>query len=389
MKKKFNFPLELPDSGERIKGYQITLIVILIMLAIVFITGFLGREKFEREKLDLDKVPKMVLAFYYAWYGNPNVTGKWIHWNHWIMNVETGEIIGRHDPNFIVSGRRDIGAAHYPLLGPYDSSDERVILTHLKWAREVGIDGFIVSWWGIDSFSDKSLRKILDVADKSELNIKITIYYESVGLTKKPIDKVIEDFEYIIKNYGSRPSFLKLEGKPVIFVYAVSVKEPKFWRDVFSTLRRKGLKCIFIGDTFDENYAVYFEGIHTYNPLGVVRYFESLFRGSSYEDLSSSLAKTLYSRAYSIAERYGLLLFATILPGYDDRTIRVPGSYLDRYDGYTYNLTWSAALKINPHGILICTWNEWHEGTEIEPSIEYRWRYLELTKHWTKKFKEA
>lgn len=41
------------------------------------------------------------------------------------------EIIERHDPNSIISERRDVGTAHYPLLGPYDSNDEQVILTHL------------------------------------------------------------------------------------------------------------------------------------------------------------------------------------------------------------------------------------------------------------------
>jgi len=159
------------------------------------------------------------------------------------MSVETGEIIGKHDPNSVISGRRDIGAAHYPLLGPYDSNDEQVILTYLKWAREVGIDGFIVSWWGVNSFSDKSLRRVLDVADESKLGIKITVYYESVGLTKKPIEEVVKDFECIIKSYGGRPSFLKLKGKPVIFVYAVSVKEPKFWRDVFLRLEVEDLNA--------------------------------------------------------------------------------------------------------------------------------------------------
>ena len=124
-------------------------------------------------------------------------------------------------------------------------------------------------------------------------------------------------------------------------------------------------------------------------PLGTIKHFERFFKSSNCEGLSSSLAKTLYSRAYSIAKKYGLLFFVAALPGYDDRAVRVPGNYLGRYDGYTYNLTWSTALKTRPHGVLICTWNKWHEGTEIEPSVEYERQYLELTRYWVKKFKRS
>ncbi|RLF15518.1 MAG: hypothetical protein DRJ66_04270 [Thermoprotei archaeon] len=38
--------------------------------------------------------------------------------------------------------------------------------------------GFIVSWWGIDTFEDNALSKIVKVAE--ELNFNITIYFESV-----------------------------------------------------------------------------------------------------------------------------------------------------------------------------------------------------------------
>jgi len=362
-------------------------IIVIVVIAYILITKFFEEKALKEEKLDLSKIPKLVLAFYYAWYGNPDVSDKWVHWNHWIMNMTTRKIIGKHNPDSIVSGRRDVGAAHYPSLGLYDSNDESVILTHLKWAKDVGIDGFIVSWWGINSFSDKALKKILDATEKSGLDIKITVYYESVGLTKRPINDVIEDFEYLIKNYGYRPAFLKFDKKPVIFVYAVGIKKPEFWRDVFETLRKRGIKCIFIGDMFDKKYAIYFDGIHIYNPIRIVKHFEPLFKDYSYKELGPSLGDALYLMASSIAKKYEILLFTTVLPGYDDRKVRVPGNYLDRYNGYTYNLTWIAALKVNPHGVLICTWNEWHEGTEIEPSVEYGKRYLEITKYWISKFK--
>src|ERR1051326_8535774 len=33
-----------------------------------------------RDAVHWSSVPKQVLAFYYGWYGNPSVSGKWVHW---------------------------------------------------------------------------------------------------------------------------------------------------------------------------------------------------------------------------------------------------------------------------------------------------------------------
>ncbi|MEM3138535.1 MAG: glycoside hydrolase family 99-like domain-containing protein, partial [Thermofilaceae archaeon] len=78
----------------------------------------------------------------------------------------------------------------------------------------------------------------------------------------------------------------------------------------------------------------------------------------------------------------------TVLPGYDDTVIRKPGFKVPRSDGATYSYTWNTVLEHDPKWVFICSWNEWHEGTEIEPSFEEGFKYLNLTKQYIDKFKE-
>ncbi len=71
----------------------------------------------------------------------------------------------------------------------------------------------------------------------------------------------------------------------------------------------------------------------------------------------------------------------TIIPGYDDSKLGRPDPrpITDRNDGSTYSTLWQDAIAANPDWILITTWNEWHEGSQIEPSNELGSRELDTT----------
>ena len=63
---------------------------------------------------------------------------------------------------------------------------------------------------------------------------------------------------------------------------------------------------------------------------------------------------------------------------------------------------WEEALKIHPEYISVTSFNEWHEGTQIEPAIPFQYNeynyidysphsenyYLERTKYWVNKYSE-
>jgi glycoprotein endo-alpha-1,2-mannosidase len=150
--------------------------------------------------------PRLVLAFYYPWYGTPEGKGgdgRMLHW-------------GQADPT-----RHDIAAStDYPELGPYDSYESKVIDQHCRWAAQTGIDGFIVSWWGHDSYADRAMPAILDVCAKHGL--KACAYYEQVPREGTP-QVVADEIVALLGKYGSHRAYLRVRDKPVVFIYGRAV----------------------------------------------------------------------------------------------------------------------------------------------------------------------
>ena len=91
------------------------------------------------------------------------------------------------------------------------------------------------------------------------------------------------------------------------------------------------------------------------------------------------------------------LWLATISPGWDDRRapcktdVRVPNTphRLDRADGATYEATFEAALNSNPDWLFLSSFNEWVEGSYIEPSEQYGDKYMQLTRELVRRFREG
>jgi len=318
---------------------------------------------------------KCVLALYYPWYGTPHgPSRKWFHWEG-------------------VSEDSIANSAHYPLLGVYDSQDERLIEAHILLAKYSGIDGFIVSWWGINSFEDKSLEKIIKVAERYDF--KITIYYESYRVWNPPeMSQIVDELSYIVTKYSESPVFIKVNGKPVIFIYAVEAHErrPEFWLKVRRGLEKRVGPTYLIGDTRNPNYLNVFDGFHTYIELNreVMKnlyavYNTSMRVGLAGQNFIESVEALKSGNPITVQEK---TLFFTVVPGYDDRKISSPGKYLDRMNGETYMKFWKDALSSGAKCILITSWNELHEGTEIEPTREYGFLFLNITRRYTSVLKQ-
>jgi glycoprotein endo-alpha-1,2-mannosidase len=78
----------------------------------------------------------------------------------------------------------------------------------------------------------------------------------------------------------------------------------------------------------------------------------------------------------------------TVIPGYDDRNVGRPPlrPITDRWGGETYRVLWLEAVAPAPDYVLVTSWNEWHEASEIEPSVEYGSRILDATATFSREF---
>ena len=318
----------------------------------------------ERMAVRWENVPRKVLAFYYPWYGTPEVTGRWRHYNN--VDVE-GHSIG--------------SMTHYPSIGPFDSHDPKVIAYHMELAERAGVDGMISSWWVQGDFHDQAMPLILEAAEKQ--GIEVTVYYERVPRPGE-YESAVDDFLYILRQYGAHPAFLKVQGKPVIFVYGRAMGQLGMadWAKVLTEVNERhpdGL--VAIADRFSRAAARVFDGLHIYNCAGSLR-------DAQPDDVSARL-QGRYADAVGAADAYGRISSLTVIPGYDDTKIREPGLNVRRFDGRLYEALWEMAIECDPHWVLITSWNEWHEGSEIEPSLEYGEKYIELTARFAERFKQG
>jgi hypothetical protein len=75
--------------------------------------------------------------------------------------------------------------------------------------------------------------------------------------------------------------------------------------------------------------------------------------------------------------------FCSVTPGYFDKLLdRDPqlAPELDRQNGLTLTRQFQAAVKTRPDHILVYSWNEYFEGTAIEPTMEHGATYAQMVR---------
>lgn len=324
--------------------------------------------------------PRLVLAVHYPWYGTPGgPTGRWRHWNHARLEMPSQRVVGFHDPRRLAGpGRLDIGAAHYPEAGPYDSRDDALIRAQFALARAAGLDGFAVSWWGRESEEALGLAALFRHA--SAAGLVLAPYYETGELWPRGASGVTADLVSLLDRHGHERAWLRVGGDPVVFLYASHRLRPRVWDAVRARLVASGRRVFLVADAPSPDWLLErpdwlrrFDALHVYTPV----VFQARGR-----DVGG-----VYRRYADLAHAAGRPFVPAVAPGFDDRQVRTPGTLVDRADGATYDRSWQAARAVDPPWILVSSWNEWHEGSEIEPSVEHGRRYLEATRAWADRFR--
>lgn len=111
-------------------------------------------------------------------------------------------------------------APHYtPTLGaPYNSSDPSVIASHIASMQYAHLNAGIASWWGQGTQTDSRVPALESGA--AGTGFKWALYYEPEGQGDPTVAQLQSDLNYILGHYASDPSYLHINGKPVIFSFA-------------------------------------------------------------------------------------------------------------------------------------------------------------------------
>ena len=245
-----------------------------------------------------------------------------------------------------------------PIL-PYRSADRATIERQVAQAQAAGIDGFELNWWGPDNPTDTNLKTLLDVAKKR--NFKVTVDFD---LNSPFITSPSEAAEALIylRRYYADPAWFRIDGKPVVSFYGISKFSVDSWFAIHEASSATGTIWIGEGDRF--GYLQIFDGMHPYSVA---------WSGNPSAQLASYAIRT---RAIP-----GTYWVATVMPGYDDTRLgRSNGFSVDRGNGNYYRSMWNGAIATRPAFIVITSWNEWPEGSQIEPSMKYGDYFMQITR---------
>ncbi len=324
-------------------------------------------------------IDKKVIAFYYPWYGNTTDYSQtipypiedddsWLHWNY--------EGRGWYPPVNACS-------ANTPSLGWYDSSDPSIIQTHLEQAEWAGLDAFIISYWGYGGREQKNMQIMMDVAKELNSTVKLAPYFEIflVAREDRSQSEIISNFTYELSQLHDfllqqdyRDQVWFENEKPVVWVYATKAISQDAWVATKNNLDAQNKSFFFVADNSRNTAAqnALFHAQHQYDVYGRLRY-------DVYLDVFHSTKRK--------SQRFNQIFVAGVTPGYDDTVVRDGNKPMERDDGVTYLRAWNKAISLNPDWISITSWNEWHEGTEIEPSQENGFLALDQTRQFIQEFK--
>ena len=307
-------------------------------------------------------------AYYYPWYG-PGAGGH--HYEH-VMRMHTTP------------------TTQQPALGQYNSRDPNVIAAHIDQSHLGNISMWSMSWWGPNSYEDVTIRNnILPHPRASELSY--TIHYETsgrLGDSAAPnYARFTTDMRYLGQNIFNDPNYMRINNRPVVVPYLSRdyFRSQPGW-DALANVRTMmqtefGYDPYIIGDHFFGNLAA---GAQHLDAVTAFDVYGQAF-GSRPTNLASlDRLEDIYDFVDRYAKNAGVDFIPGLAPGYNDTAVR-PGNapsprYLvdAAYGPTTEGSTMSEMLDrvVLPHTdpdvdhlILVNSFNEWHEDTQIKATI--------------------
>ena len=250
----------------------------------------------------------------------------------------------------------------YPLLGRYSSDDRGVMRKHVQWAKQAGIDGFIVSWKSTPVLN-RRLERLAEVAEAERF--KLLVIYQGLDFFREPLpaDRIARDLDHFRTRFAADDAFDVFE-KPVVIWSGT-------WRfsraDVADVTESRRDDLLMLASE---------KNVEGYRRLtGLVdgnAYYWAAVNPETYPGYPEKLAEL--GRA---VHAQGGVWIPPAAPGFDARDVGGT-SVVARGGGATLRAELDAATSSAPDAIGLISWNEFSENTHIEPSLEHGSRYLDV-----------
>jgi glycoprotein endo-alpha-1,2-mannosidase len=251
--------------------------------------------------------------FFYPWYSNVQHDGGYAHWTQ-----------GGHQPP------TDLASHFYPARGAYSSSDPGVLRAQMRDIASAGVDEVVSSWWGIGSAEDARLPAVIRVAKRQRLQVAVHLE-PYLGRT---IESIANDLVYL-RGLGIRD----------VYIYRARDFAAEDWRPI--TTLPNGMRLFAQTNHVGFAARAFFAGFYTYDIV--------VYDGSKFDRLCQQ------------ARELGILCAPSVGPGYQALATGDP-QVKPRNNGATYDCMWRAATNAGADIVTITSYNEWGEGTQIEPA---------------------
>jgi hypothetical protein len=266
--------------------------------------------------------------FYYPWFATPRTDG---HYAHWQQGGSTPPV--------------SLSSSFYPARGPYSSADALVVGAQMREIAAAGVGTVITSWWGSGSVEDQRLPQVIEAARANRLAVAAHLE-PYTGRTVASTEADIRALQAL--------------GISDFYVWDSSSLPDAEWAELNDRL---GDARIFANTNLPGKAAAgRFDGLYTYDVL--------LYKG------------ILFPRLCRQARRLGLLCAPSVGPGYDARRATGDPRVRSRQNGATYDSMWRGAVRARADLVTITSYNEWHEGTQIEPARAGRHGYESYAGAW-------
>jgi hypothetical protein len=330
---------------------------------------------------------KPVMVYYMPWYTAKPYSNDW-GW-HWTMN--------HFNPDGVnASGERQIASWYYPLIGPYDSSDPAVLEYHVLLMKLAGVDGVIVDWYGSANFLDYGINnqatvKLFQFTRKAGL--KFSICYEDQTIQHmidgnylaagEAIFHAQQEMLYLQTNFFSDASYLRLKGQPVLLNFGPQhFMMSTNWEDIFSVLGATNQPAFFTED----NRLPVSTGAFSWPPMWM-----SQVPGTG--GVLSGAALKSYLADFDQKAGNWPAFISSAFPRFHDiyqrAGVRNYWGYLGDRHGDTLRETLSRGMTNSSAIVQVVTWNDFGEGSMVEPTQEYGYRDLGIIQDFRRQYLES
>jgi len=272
----------------------------------------------------------------------------------------------------------------HPVLGQYDNTRYgEAVLEHMRTMRRVGIDFAAISWEPNSGHFDH----VLDAAEDE--GMKVTVFYESLircsgehyMVVSEDHGKILEDME-VLAEYLEDDCWLRIGGKPVVMLYVTrNYRDP---HSAFPAIREALGDGYLVGDEMfwdvllKKDRIQHFDAVTSYNWYQPGR-FDTATKKQICESFLGNIRECVADNL-KVCKAAGVPYWPVAMPGYNDTGVRPAEKHIPipRLDGQFFRDSLKDALSISPECLMITSYNESYEDTQIEPMRSYGDLYLDI-----------